>query len=167
MKARIFGALAAAAALVVFAAFAITATGSDTARIALADRTLVVTLDAKSNGEVDNKPKGPSIGDTWQGAGNVTENGARIGRVQLTTTLLDAKYESGFQTGMLLLTDGSIAYQGSGIGKPIPGVPFTVKTNIYVITGGSGAYAGAGGTLSVTGVKGSKNKTTGVIDFTN
>jgi hypothetical protein len=167
MRSRIAAVLAAAAALVLLAALAITATGSDTAHIALADRTVIATMEKSSAGEVDNKPKGPSVGDTWQGAGNISENGARVGRFQLTTTLVDAKYHSGFQTGVLILADGTITYQGSGIGKKIPGIPVDPDANVYAITGGTGVYAGAGGSFTVTSVKGSQTKAQGVLHFSS
>lgn len=164
MRTRYFVAIAVCVAALT--GLAVTATGSDTARIALADRTLIASLDKSSDGEVDAKPKGPSIGDTWQGAGNVTENGARIGRVQLTTTLVDAKYQSGLQTGTLILPDGMIAYQGSGIGKKIPGIPFDGDVNVYAITGGTGVYVGAGGTITLTSVRGSRTKVSAALKFT-
>jgi hypothetical protein len=165
MKSRILVVFGGAAALAMLAAFAITATGSDTARIALADRTVIVAMEKSSDGEVDNKPKGASVGDTWQAAGNITENGARVGRFELTTTLVDAKYYSGFQTGVLIFADGTITYQGSGIGKKIPGIPVDPDANIYAITGGTGTYLGAGGSLTATSVNGSHTKAQGVLHF--
>ena len=113
-----------------------------------ADPAAVVSLEKSSDGEVDNKPKGPSVGDTWQGAGNIAESGSVIGRLQVTTTLVDSKYHSGFHIGVMILPDGTITYQGSGIGKKIPGIPATVDTNVYAITGGTAVYAGAGGSIT-------------------
>jgi hypothetical protein len=159
--------VAPALCILALAAFAISATGSDTARIALANRSFVASLEPSSDGEVDNKPKGPSAGDTWQGAGNITENGARIGRLQVTTTLVDAKYHSGFQIGVMILADGTITYQGSGIGKKIPGIPATVDTNVYAITGGTGVYTGAGGSITAKQISGSQNKATALLQFSN
>jgi hypothetical protein len=165
MRRRYF--IVGALCLLAFVALAVNATGSSTARIALADRNFVVALEKSSDGEVDAKPKGPSIGDTWQGAGGIYENGAKIGRVQLTTTLVDTKYHSGFQTGVLILPDGTITYQGSGIGKKIPGIPVDPDTNVYAITGGTGVYAGAGGSMAVTSIKGAQTKANGAIKFTS
>jgi hypothetical protein len=165
MKRRLLAVAASALATVLLAAFAINAAGSNTSRIALADRTLVVSLEKSSDSSVDAKPKGPSSGDTWQGAGNISENGARVGRVQLTTTLVDAKYHSGFQTGVLIFADGIVTYQGTGIGKPIPGIPLDPDVNVYAITGGTGAYEGTGGTIALKSLPGKSIRATATLHF--
>ena len=148
-------------------AFTAASPGSGATRQTRADRTVQVKLERSSSSEVDNAPRGPSGGDTWQASGDVSENGARIGRLEVTTTLVDAKFHAGLQTGILLLTDGSITYQGVGIGKPIPGIPATASVNVYPISGGTGAYDGATGTISFADGGGSHTSAKGTIHLTN
>lgn len=160
---RTIGALAAAGACAAAAFSAAGATGQT--GTTPPDRVVEVTLNAMQ--DVDQRPKGPSAGDGWVGAGPIREGGKVIGRVEAVSTLLDPKYEVMVQHGVLLLPDGTLTYEGAGTNKPVPGAdPSTAgDTNIYAITGGTGAYTGADGTITLASIAGSNSKVTGTIDF--
>lgn len=145
------------------APFAVSAVSAETTTPA--DRTLSVTLAKNAYHDTDLAPKGPSSGDGWEGAGAVTLDGTPVGRIEVISTLLDAKYQAMVQSGTFILGDGNISYSGSAINKQAPGTPKPTDTIDCAITGGTGAYAGARGTIKLTPIDDSNMKVTAAFDF--
>lgn len=153
------------AALVTLAVAAVAATGAVKTAAAPADRTFQVTLEPKAMHDTDLKPKGPSAGDGWTGAGPIKENGGLVGRVEVASTLLDPKYQAMIQHGTLILTDGTISYSGTAVGKRPPSTSIPLETSLFSIVGGTGAYVGAQGTLSIASVAKSTTKVVATLKF--
>lgn len=153
------------AALIGGGVLAVSAAGSDPASTTPADRTLTLSIDESSFSGHDAKPKGDSAGDTWQAAGRVTENGANVGRLELSTTLLDERYRGAMQTGVLVLRDGTITFEAVEFDKRPPST-HADASELAAITGGTAAYVGARGELRITEANKKGTVVTAAVRFT-
>jgi hypothetical protein len=92
---------------------------------------------------VDQAPKGESAGDTITFSQVLYKGHRRIGFAEVSGTLLDnARHDADNLTGTLVLTDGTIALQGTSLG--------TTATQHLAIVGGTGVYAGKHGEAVIT-----------------
>jgi hypothetical protein len=131
----------AAVVAVAIATNAMTASGSTT------NTTTTLTLHAKQGARsfhfVDNPPTGESAGDTISFSDTLYKADKRVGFGEVTGTLLDNKrHDADNLTGTLILKNGTIALQGTSLGK--------ARTQHIAITGGTGTYAGAHGQATIT-----------------
>ena len=102
---------------------------------------------AKSLRFVDNAPRGESAGDTVSFSENLYEGTTRVGFSEVTGTLVDSKrHDANNLTGTLILRNGTIALQGTGLGQ--------APTQHVAIVGGTGAYAGAHGEATIAAGRG-------------
>jgi len=146
------------AGLAVAAVSALPASGQSTAR------TLTFTTTQAKGDEqyIDLKPKGPSPGDRYTVSSTIHLGGRKAGRVEADCLALDRRYEVFSCSGVAILPEGSITFQGASANKTLPG-GVNAKKSIYAVTGGTGTYAGAGGTATRSG-NGKSDKF--VIDLT-
>jgi hypothetical protein len=111
--------------------------------------TFVSTESAKDQRFIDAKPKGYSVGDRML-LSSLLHSGSKVaGRVEGTCSLLDPTYHAQQCSLTVILGDGQLELQGTGLDKKLPGVGGTAE--VYAITGGSGAYVGAAGTMTRKG----------------
>ena len=100
--------------------------------------------------QVDHRPRGLSIGDSFIGAITLRSSGRIAGRAHVHCTILDRRYEGQDCDFVLVLRDGTIAASGGGLDRLLPAQsPPTEDADEYAITGGTGAYRGASGVLSM------------------
>ena len=106
-------------------------------------------LEQSSFVRIEAPPKGPSAGDVYVLTASLKRDGAAAGRAEYVQTVVDKRYRGIMMQIQLLLPDGSIALQGSGLGKRAPGTQPLSAQGDLAITGGTGAYAGASGVVHV------------------
>lgn len=110
---------------------------------------LDTVFDPNSMVQIDNAKHGESAGDVTLGAAALRYRGQPYGRLELVDYAVDARYEGAMQFATLFLPRGTLAVQGGGVNKAIPGAGRVGTSEELAITGGTGAYAGASGTLSI------------------
>lgn len=108
-----------------------------------AAQTLQLVARSTGGGEVDNAPKGVSVGDEFFEHGTVADTSGRpVGRFTLTTQLVAGTAEHGTEhsTTVLSTPHGEIVTLGAHA---------TVSRFATAVVGGTGRYAGARGTITV------------------
>ena len=111
--------------------------------------TFTSTQSAADFKQVDAKPKGDSVGDTFIFSTTLRAAGKLAGRMEGDCLAIDARYEALDCSLVAILADGQLTARGAGLDKPIPGVGGTKEE--YAITGGTGAYVGASGVITRKG----------------
>lgn len=108
-----------------------------------AAQTLQLVARPTGGGQVDNAPKGVSVGDEFFEHGTVADTSGRpVGRFTLTTQLVSGTGEHGTEHSTTVLTtrNGEIVTLGA---HP------TVARFATAVVGGTGRYVGARGTMTV------------------
>lgn len=119
-----------------------------------------LTLDARptGGGGIDNRPKGPSLGDAFFQSVALTDTaGHRVGTADITGELVAGSPSHGREqtTVTIALRDGQLVATG---GHP------AVDGFTLPVVGGTGAYTAAAGTLRVTpGSHGTEHATIALV----
>jgi hypothetical protein len=111
---------------------------------------LRAVFDAGSSSQVDTGRKGESLGDYVVGAGDLRRAGRPYGRVELVDYEVDNRYEGSLKLGTMFLPRGTLALQGEGVNRRVPGTPAPAEAEEELaIVGGTGAYRAARGTIEI------------------
>ena len=101
--------------------------------------------------QVDLRPRGLSLGDSFIAAITLRSAGRIAGRAHVRCTIVDRRYEGQDCDFVLVFRDGTVTASGGGLDRLLPGQspPPDDAADEYAITGGTGAYRGASGVLSM------------------
>jgi hypothetical protein len=140
--------LAAASAAVVALATGVVSTGgaqqpsppTGTLQFVQRDRDVTFKLIDIPPRQGERRPPTPGDGFLIRG-GFRDQAGNRVGHLQATFVITDAKREEAQVSGTFILSDGHIV---------VAGAETKANPDFFAITGGTGRYAGARGTLQVT-----------------
>jgi hypothetical protein len=151
MNTRIQNALICAVVVAaLLATWAVAASGSDTAASAAAS-TRNLTATKPEVKQLDNRPKGISVGDEFLISATLTEGSATVGRLEFVQHVIDKKYQGIEEVVTLVLPDGTIDAIGAGFNKTPAGLTAAQNPTALGIVGGPGAYVGAKGELTIGG----------------
>src|SRR3954451_3362169 len=109
---------------------------------------LRAVFDAGSTAEVDIGRKGESAGDYVVAAADLKRADKPFGRVEIVDYALDERYEGSMKLGTMFLPHGTLALQGGGFNRRVPGARNPAVEELAVV-GGTGAYRSAHGTVEV------------------
>jgi hypothetical protein len=118
------------------------------ARAGRAPMKLDAVFDAGSSAEVDIGRKGESPGDYVVGAADLERAGKPFGRLEIVDYALDERYEGSMKLGTMFLARGTVALQGGGFNRRVPGARNPAVEELAIV-GGTGAYRSAHGTVEV------------------
>ncbi len=96
---------------------------------------------------IDIKPKGESVGDTSYAAVSLKKSGKIAGRLEAQCVGIDATYDGHMCSGVVLLPEGSLIFEGGSTGKRVPNVGG--RREIFAITGGTRSFLGAEGFILI------------------
>lgn len=109
---------------------------------------LTARFDPRSLVTQDVRPRGHSAGDVIVFSATLLRDGKPGGRGEYVQHLVDDRYRGELTDATLLLGDGTLELQGSGVEKTPAGAQTGHADASYAITGGTGSYAGATGTVT-------------------
>ena len=109
---------------------------------------LRAVFDAGSTAEVDGGRKGESAGDYVVGAADLERAGKPFGRLEIVDYALDERYEGSMKLGTMFLPRGTLALQGGGFNRRVPGARNPAVEELAIV-GGTGAYDSAHGSVEV------------------
>jgi hypothetical protein len=113
---------------------------------------LRAVFDEGSTAEVDNGRKGESAGDYVVGAADLERAGKPYGRLEIVDYAVDERYEGSMKLGTMFLPQGTLALQGGGFNRCVPGARNPAVEELAVV-GGTGAYDSAHGSVEVRSSK--------------